>query len=55
MKLSMSFTNAHIKLPAKKMAFDHNSMGLRPQISESLPHNGVLAVCARVNDVPIQA
>lgn len=54
MNASISVTSAHMRLPMKKMALAPSRMGLRPQMSESLPHDGVLAVWARVKAVPIQ-
>lgn len=53
-KTLRSFTKAQIRLPAKNMAFAIKRIGFRPQMSENFPQDGVLAVCAKTYEVPIQ-
>ena len=46
--------SAHNRLPARKNAMDNSMMGLRPQMSATDPHTGVMAVLARTKALPIQ-
>ena len=41
------------KLPTKKMLAAHSKIGFRPQMSENLPHDGVLAAHASKYAEPI--
>jgi hypothetical protein len=46
--------NAQSRLPPRKVVIAMSTMGLRPQMSATVPHTGVMAVLARMKAVPIQ-
>ena len=50
----MLVLSAAINDPTKKIALANRRIGLRPQISLSLPHIGVDAAAARRYEDPIQ-